>query len=392
MHVRKKIDDANNRTAVAMGSRKFQFEKLILEPLQEAEKNSKPPMTIIVVIDALDECDQSDNIEDILRVLTCVTKLKFFKVKFLVTSRPENDIRNRMNFNDEFKSQLKGTQFDEEPATEDDISVYMRSRLEKVRKTLNRNIGPRRQKLPADWSGEHKTAELVKMAVPLFIFAVTVCRFIEDERLPGTSSNRLERVLQQQVVAHKSRFTATYFPALQQMVHELEGGVRADSIQEFKAVVGPIAVLSRPLSVESFAILLDISVEIADKRFNWLHSVLNVPSDPQNPITFFHQSFRDFFLSDELAQDFSINLTEMHEKLQSKCLMIMKKSLKKDMCCQMKPGTLRKNVDKLSLSTCRYLGWGNKLKLMFLFKYLSTLFFFRKRTHEMVSAFGPYHV
>lgn len=346
VHVRKKIDDANNRTAIAMGSRKFQFEKLILEPLQEAEKNSRPPINIIVVIDALDECDQNDNVEDILRVLTCVTKLKFFKVKFLVTSRPENDIRNRMNLNDEFKSQLEGTQLDEEPATENDISVYMRSRLEKVRENLNRNIGSRSQKLPADWPGEHKTTELVKMAVPLFIFAVTVCRFIEDQRLPGTPSNRLERVLQQKVVDHETRIEATYLPVLQQMFLGLKDAVRAESIHEFKAIIGPIAVLSRPLSVESLATLLDISIEIADKRLNWLHSVLNVPSDPQTPITFFHQSFRDFLLSDELAKDFSVNMTEMHEKLQSKCHMIMKKSLKKDVCCQMKPGTLRKNVDK----------------------------------------------
>lgn len=352
VHVRKKIDDANNRTAIAMGSRKLQFEKLILEPLQEAEKNSKSSMTIIVVIDALDECDQNDNVEDILRVLTYVTKLKFFKVKFLVTSRPEHDLRNRMNLNDEFKNQLEGTQLDEEPATENDISVYMGSRLEKVRETLNRNIGPRSQKLPADWPGEHKTTKLVKMAVPLFIFAVTVCRFIEDQRLPGTPTNRLERVLQQEVVDHKSRISATYLPALQQMFHELEGAVRAESIQEFKAVIGPIAVLSRPLSVESLATLLDISTEIADKRLNWLHSVLNVPSDPQTPITFFHQSFRDFLLSDELAKDFSVNMTEMHEKLQSKCLMIMKKGLKKDVCCQMKPGTLRKNVDKEVVDRC----------------------------------------
>ena len=77
-----------------------------------------------------------------------------------------------------------------------------------------------------------------------------------------------------------------------------------------------------------------------------------MPFDSQTLITFFHQSFRDFFLSDELAEDFSVNMIEMHEKLQNKCFMIMKKSLKKNVCCQMKPETLRKNVDKQIIVRC----------------------------------------
>ena len=269
-----------------------------------------------------------------------------------MTSRSENDIRNRMNLNDEFKNQLEGTQLDEEFATEKDISVYMRFRLKKVREILNRNIGSKSQKLLADWFGEHKTIEFVNMAVSLFIFAVIVCRFIEDQRLLGTSSNRLERILQQKVVDHETRIEVIYFSVLQQMVFGLKSAVRAENIQEFRAVIDPIAVFSRSLSVDFFAALLNISIEIVDKRFNWLHSILNVPFDSQTPITFFHQSFRDFLFSDELVKEFSVNMTEMHEKLRSKCFMIMKKSLKKDVCCQVKPGTLRKNVDKQIIDRC----------------------------------------
>ena len=97
VHVRKKIDDANNRIAITMGSRKFQFEKLILEPLQKAEKNSRPSINIIVVIDAFDECDQNDNIEDILGVLNMC-----YEIEILQDEIPDDEqIRKRYSQSNE---------------------------------------------------------------------------------------------------------------------------------------------------------------------------------------------------------------------------------------------------------------------------------------------------
>lgn len=96
-------------------------------------------------------------------------------------------------------------------------------------------------------------------------------------------------ILNQKTTDHESRIAATYLPVLEQMVPS--GSEKDKSIQEVKAIIGPIVLLARALSANSLATLLGISIQIVNKRLNGLHSVLNVPSDPETPITLFHQSF-----------------------------------------------------------------------------------------------------
>lgn len=168
-HVRSQISDVNVRTPVAELSRELQFQKLILEPLQKIDNHSKTPKTVIVVIDALDECDQSEtNVKDILDVLPNMKNLRSTKVKFLVTSRPEDYICNKMGEN-RLQDNCEERKLHDEPATEDDISVFVKSRLKEFRGA------PKSQEPLAGWPGEDKTMKLVKMTVPLFIFAATAC-------------------------------------------------------------------------------------------------------------------------------------------------------------------------------------------------------------------------
>lgn len=342
-HAKSEIDDATVRSPVAELSRENQFKKLILGPLQKIDNDSKTPRTIVVVIDALDECNQDESVKHILQVLPGVKQLRSIKVKFLMTSRPEGYICNVIE-KTPLKHHCEERILHEERATEDDISIFVRSRLKKFRDKCNQETTREDRKPLVSWPGEDKTTRLVKMAVPLFIFAVTACRFIQDEHCAGMPDDRLEGMLNQEITDHESKIAATYLPVLEQMVHKLEGVVREESIEEFKAVVGPIVLLARPLSAKSLAALLGKRIEIVNKRLKGLHSVLNVPSDPETPVTLFHQSFRDFLLSSEYAKGFSIDETEVHKELQSRCFTVMK-NLKKNMC-QKKPGTLRKNIDK----------------------------------------------
>lgn len=341
-HVLDKIKVMERTSLVAKQNRELQFKKLILEPLQEIDKGSETPVTIVIIIDALDECDREEHVKKILSILLKVKqnveKLSSIKVKFLITSRPEDYIRDAME-NKHSRHHWEGTRLDQEPATKDDISVFVRSRLANFRSTRES------QRLPASWPGEDKTRRLIEITVPLFIFAATACRFIKDRRMSGDPDRRLERILKQEIRDHNSKITATYLPTLEQMIHGLSGDEKDESIREFKGIVGPIVLLTRPLPAESLADLLRIEISIVNKRLNWLHSVLNVPSNLKIPVTLFHQSFREFLISSELAKVFSVDETEVHKELHSRCLDQMK-DLKKDICCQKKPGTLRKNIDK----------------------------------------------
>ena len=356
-HVQSAIDDADTSLDVTKWPKKQQFEKLILGPLRKINDDSKTPITIVIVIDALDECDQNKSVKHILDVLPLVKQLMSIKVKFLVTSRLESYICDAMDQR-HVADHREISPLHKEPMTKIDISVFVRSKLEGFRDDLNQTTTRKSQKLPAGWPGEDKITDLVNMAVPLFIFAATACRFIEDKRITGTPAERLERILKQKPWDHNSRITATYLPALEQMVHQLSGVEKDGSIQEFKAVVGPIVLLAKPLSANSLAALLGISIEIIDKRLDWLHSVLSVPSDPHDNITLFHPSFRDFLVDPEKrANEFWVDEKQAHQALAENCIQLMSKCFKPesgtdrpkaliDICDTSQPGTLVTEVEQ----------------------------------------------
>ncbi|KAI9696924.1 MAG: hypothetical protein M1820_007999 [Bogoriella megaspora] len=350
-HVRNAIEDAKASPHVARWTRKQQFDKLILGPLKKIDKDPKTPKTIIIVLDALDECDQDKSIDQILDVLPDVMRLPSVKIKFIVTSRPESYICDVMDQSRVAAAREKVI-LHEEPMTRHDISVFVKFRMEAFRDDRNqKTTSGKSQRLPANWPGENNIVKIVELAVPLFIFASTACRFIEDRRHEGTPNEKLERILKQKTRSPSSQLTKTYLPTLEQMVYELDGDGKGDSIRDFKEIVGPIVLLARPLSTKSLAALLGIKVENVDSRLDWLHSVLNVPSDPETPITLFHQSFRDFLINPKLTNEFSVNEIGVHEQLCRRCLKAME-DLREDICCQKKPGTLQQNVDKREIDRC----------------------------------------
>src|SRR5271156_3487537 len=66
--------------------------------------------------------------------------------------------------------------------------------------------------LPPDWPGDRNIQGLVEMAIPLFIFAATVCRFIGDPK--WDPEERLATVLRYQTTSQASKLDKTYLPIL----------------------------------------------------------------------------------------------------------------------------------------------------------------------------------
>jgi NACHT domain len=329
---------------------KEKFEKLILEPLRKVDKGPKTSLrTLVIVIDALDECDQENDVADIIDLLLKTKQSLSIQLKFFVTSRPEVPIRNKFDDIGGFHDDVA---LHEVPGSviKDDISLFLKHSLEEFRDKPSVRKG---QKLPVDWPGQEKIEKLVEMAIPLFIFATTAIRFIEDLRLRGDPNSRLENILEYKALDHTSKFGATYLPALHQMLYGLEGEDKSHALKEFGHIVGSIVVLANPLSAVSLASLLGILIKDVDNRLYWLHSVLNVPSESGNPVTLFHLSFRDFLVHpDKRANEFWVNEREANKELASKCLDLMSKTLTKDICNQEKPGTLRESIGKETIDRC----------------------------------------
>ena len=203
------------------------------------------------------------------------------------------------------------------------------------------------------------------MAIPLFIFAATACRYIGDER--DNPKKRLEIILQYQTVNQVSQLERTYLPILNQLFDEEDELDKERRTSEFREIVGSIVVLESPLSIVSLAHLLNIPKEDIRCRLVLLHSVLSIPADENMPVTLLHLSFRDFLLDTQKRgkSPFWVDEKETHKRLASKCLKLLSspKGLRQNPCNLTSPGTLKSEINykiidnTLSLEVryaCRY--------------------------------------
>ncbi|KAH6653655.1 hypothetical protein BKA67DRAFT_647451 [Truncatella angustata] len=304
-----------------------QFVKLIMDPLSKITSYTSTNRTCIIIIDALDESQHEVDVKILIKLLSGARKLHNLQLKFFLTSRPELPIRLG------FKA-VDGTFQDfilhevAEPVIEHDIATYLKHELSQIREDFNQTTSNIRQ-LPASWPAEADVQVLVEMAIPLFIFAATVCRFMAD-RKGGNPHKKLQKILEYRA-RQSSRLDATYKPVLEQLTTGLPLDEQRDILQQFRTVVGPIVVLKNPLSLSALAQLLNVESEDISDILDLLHSVLHIPTSGEQPIRLLHLSFRDYLVEPERCDDpFWINEKDVHGYLAARCLCVLKASLRND--------------------------------------------------------------
>lgn len=189
--VRKAIRDDPD---IAAKSLTDQFDKLLLQPLLGLEQFSHQTSAMIIVIDALDECELENDIRIILRLLPQLQKSRAMCLRIFLTSRPELPIRQG------FASDIPNHDHQDlvlheipQEVTEHDISLFLRHRFSQIRLS-HPNLSP-------EWPGDETIQTPVTMAVPLFISAATVCRFLGDSR--WNPESRLKSILEDQAKFHR---------------------------------------------------------------------------------------------------------------------------------------------------------------------------------------------
>ncbi|KAJ4041197.1 hypothetical protein NW753_010605 [Fusarium oxysporum] len=335
----KKTIDAN--PAIVGKSVKEQFEKFIQEPLSEAAATPITPSSVVMVIDALDECDQEADIRSLINIFSQAKILRPHLWIFL-TSRPELPIR--LGFS-EVRGSYQDLVLHDIPTqiVERDIFVFLDNEFRKIRHDFNMTVGDER-KLPPDWPGHSTVQNLSQMAVPLFIFAATVCRFVGDRRRSPRA--RLRTVLGHENRSHGSQLDQTYGPILRSQITELPKDEREEIIRDFRVIVGSIVTLASPLSVTALSRLIDIFPEVVDERLDALHSVLSIPLDRTLPVRLLHLSFRDYLIDpgNRETVDFWLDEKLAHRNLAKHCLRVMRGGLHENMCGLSFPGMRRSAV------------------------------------------------
>jgi len=325
-----------------------QFEKLLLQPLLSVPAQPAVRPVVVVVIDALDECDRDLDIRMIISLLTRLHALTSYRLRIFLTSRPELPLRLGFQYVDENLHHDGNLHHDvkleEVQATTIDHDIrlfFQHSFTDIVKKDQAANPY---EPLPTSWPGEDAINTLVSLAIPLFIFAFTVCRYISE----SDPRERLDLILRQDGNKSLRSIDKTYVPILNQLVTGLDKQQQDQVLDGFQELVGAIVLVGEPLSAQSYSSLLGLPLRKIDEGLRNLHSVLNVPKEKDVPIRTFHLSFRDFLVGDghDAAERFKINERLRHGQLAAQCLKRLSQEgvLTVDLLSIGKPGVRRTDI------------------------------------------------
>ncbi|GLA56770.1 hypothetical protein AtubIFM54640_000429 [Aspergillus tubingensis] len=340
--LRKEIAAAMEDDLIVSTSLKEQFDQLLLKPLLSMKLSNGQRLPLVVVVDALDECEER-SIETIIRLLPRVQESKTIQLKVFITSRPEHPIFEGFE-------QIEGEHKDvvlheiERRTIKHDMALFFADRLSKIRKNKN---------LEDLWPGETKTQALIDMAMPLFIFAETICRLLGDYRWDPDDS--LNDILKRQY--NNSNLDKTYLPVLDKLLEGQDRRAQNELVKQFRQVVGTIVALESPLSIASLSKLINMEESPIRRRLGSLHSVLNIPEDNDKPVRMFHLSFREFLLHPETKEKtkFSVDGQSTHRDLAHRCIAVMmdpQHGLRQDICDLRRHGTSRDDITTEQVERC----------------------------------------
>ncbi|KAJ6032556.1 hypothetical protein N7540_003288 [Penicillium herquei] len=324
----------------------FQWQKLLREPFEKMEESIQP----FLVIDAMDECE-SKNLDEIIGILTRMNKDSSGKhiFKIFITSRPETTIS--FGFQQADSKAFCELVLDKvsRDVVKQDIRTLIYYRMRGIRQ---------RKKLQDSWPNEEQICTLVERADRLFIYAATICRYLERSPYP---TRGLQTMLDAgDSVSSLEGIDKIYLQVLKSFVKEIAPEFLDLLWQNFREIIGSILVLLEPFNVASLSGLLLIDEYEVSLTLEPLFSILEIPANIEQPVKIFHQSFRDFLIREkrcEIAEqdgisesNFHINEESMHGMLAIKCLEAMSKTLRKNLCQASHTGISLSDIDRSDLN------------------------------------------
>ena len=155
---------------IADKSLESQFEKLLKAPLIAAAKKLTGP--IIIVLDALDECGDQASRQELLEILGANLPTLPPIFRWLVTSRPEEDIRFRFG-NSNLVVSLESMVGKQDAIL--DVETYLQTEMKSVQVMKG---------LPQDWPHYDQIHALAQNSEGLFIWASTASKLIIQASRP----------------------------------------------------------------------------------------------------------------------------------------------------------------------------------------------------------------
>ncbi|KAG8880049.1 hypothetical protein FRB97_001200 [Tulasnella sp. 331] len=316
----------------------LQFEGLIAEPMRKMVPGTPPAL---VILDGLDECEDKAYVRTLLRLIRSLDNVST-PVKFLITSRPEEDVRREMNPTPRCKVEHRTLRDDENTATiNHDIGAYLRKGLKEVAE--NNEAGT--------WPEPSAMAKLVDLADGLFQWASTVVTYIGN----GDPTTRLSDILNSYIPL-KGLNNMYDFILGQAAIAQSE--VRPHLLQD---VLGAITVARTPLTPAQLSYILSDATtnytitadQIQGEVLRHLQSILVILTTSETPrdqqhIIFIHASVGDYLTETCKDARFRVNTRVHHAEMADRCLRRMACDLRQDICKIGNPAKPNKDVEDLT--------------------------------------------
>ncbi|KAG9078222.1 hypothetical protein FRC06_008484, partial [Ceratobasidium sp. 370] len=279
-----------------------QFTKLIFNPL--CEVRSSISNDFVVILEALDECDSPDGVGEILDTL--FSHASQLPIRFFLTSRPEQEIRERMcgRSGDRERFELHLHDLDKS-IVQGDIRRYLQVGLKRA------NISTEDLETLTERSGA------------LFIYAATVVRYIGAYNF-SRSANRLEQILRANTSSNGSdkELNALYSLILSEAFDD--PNLDEQEKDEMQLVLYTVICAQEPLSARIMAGILGLKGnECVHAALNPLRSVLDIQKADEG-ITTLHKSFSDYMFDQARSRRFYCDAEKHHATLVGRCFSIIR--------------------------------------------------------------------
>ncbi|THW39287.1 hypothetical protein D6D21_07358 [Aureobasidium pullulans] len=332
-------------------SRQEQWDKLIIRPLTSffaKLQDVSPTTSVVLVIDALDECSNENDIKGIIRTMAR-QQLPHAKLRIIITSRPETLVR--LEFSDKRNILHSSLSLDDVPqhVIDADLARFLHSRFDAIR--------DHQEGLTEDWPGLHTLNILLRRCGGLFIYAETLCLYLEEDC--QHSQSRLRTVLNKTTLQGESHTTALddmYLTVLTNAfknLSKLSESEKDRSKDLYDHVVGSIVVLQDDLSASTLSCLIRVSRFDIMAILHRLRSVIK-QLGIESPITLLHETFREFVSDQRRCKDvhLAVDTKIAHRRTFNDCLHVLSAHLKQDLCDLKDPGIAVDDprVDSVKLS------------------------------------------
>ncbi|QRV93467.1 Notchless protein [Ceratobasidium sp. AG-Ba] len=282
----------------------MQFEQLLVEPLQDLA--AEFPADRVIIIDALDECDDKEGVNRLLDVI--LGNDRTLPIRFIITSRPEAKIQDRMIRKENEGRQLELRLHELEHSTVcDDIKTY----------------------LTVELSGMNLSSAQIDILVQksglLFIYAATVARYIVAGGF-SLSAGRLDEVLNT-TVSHANEA----YREIDALYALILGSAFSDPSHNMSdknsmmLLLRTIVCAQEPLTVNTIAGLTGLDVDTGVRpRLRPMMSVLYL-SEQTGIVTILHESFLEYMLNNSRSREFYCDPRLYHRQMALMCFDVIHK-------------------------------------------------------------------